>query len=68
MNEEQVWLEEARRGDKTAFGQLIEAYQGPVYNLAYRMLGEMSGAEDIVQDAWLRWQREDAGAIRDPRA
>ncbi len=28
----------------------------------------MAGAEDIVQEAWLRWRREDADAIRDPRA
>jgi RNA polymerase sigma-70 factor (ECF subfamily) len=36
--------------------------------IAYRMLGEMSGAEDVVQDAWLRWQRADTEEVRDPRA
>ena len=54
MNEEQVWLEDARRGDKTAFGHLIEAYQGPVYNLAYRMLGNSGEAEEAVQEAFIR--------------
>lgn len=54
MNEEQVWLEEARRGDKTAFGKLIEAYQGPVYNLAYRMLGNSGEAEEAAQEAFIR--------------
>lgn len=54
MNEEQVWLEEARRGDKYAFGQLIEAYQGPVYNLAYRMLGNSGEAEEAAQEAFVR--------------
>jgi RNA polymerase sigma-70 factor (ECF subfamily) len=54
LNEEQVWLENARRGDKTAFGQLIEAYQGPVYNLAYRMLGNSGEAEEAAQEAFIR--------------
>jgi RNA polymerase sigma-70 factor (ECF subfamily) len=36
--------------------------------LAYRMLGEMSGAEDIVQEAWLRWHRQDTHVVRDARA
>lgn len=54
MNEEQVWLERARRGDKSAFGQLIEAYQGPVYNLAYRMLGNSGEAEEAAQEAFIR--------------
>lgn len=54
MNEEQVWLEKARRGDKQAFGQLIEAYQGPVYNLAYRMLGNAGEAEEAAQEAFIR--------------
>ena len=37
-------------------------------NIAYRMLGEMASAEDVVQEAWLRWQRSDAAEIRNPRA
>jgi RNA polymerase sigma-70 factor (ECF subfamily) len=54
LNEEQVWLEQARRGDKTAFGLLIEAYQGPVYNLAYRMLANSGEAEEAAQEAFIR--------------
>jgi RNA polymerase sigma-70 factor (ECF subfamily) len=54
LNEEQVWLEQARRGDKNAFGRLIEAYQGPVYNLAYRMLGNSGEAEEAAQEAFIR--------------
>ena len=37
-------------------------------NIAYRMLGEMSAAEDVVQEAWLRWRRVAASEVRDPRA
>lgn len=54
MNEEQVWLERARQGDKAAFGKLIEAYQSPVYNLAYRMLNNSGEAEEAAQEAFIR--------------
>ena len=37
-------------------------------SLAYRMLGSYSDAEDVVQDAWLRWSATDAGTIRVPEA
>lgn len=53
-NEEQVWLEQARQGDKAAFGKLIDAYQGPVFNLAYRMLGNRGEAEEAAQEAFIR--------------
>jgi RNA polymerase sigma-70 factor, ECF subfamily len=54
LNEEQVWLEQARQGDKAAFGKLIEAYQSPVYNLAYRMLNNSGEAEEAAQEAFIR--------------
>lgn len=54
LNEEQVWLEQARKGDKIAFGKLVDAYQGPVYNLAYRMLGNSGEAEEAAQEAFIR--------------
>ena len=54
MNEEQVWLEQAMRGDQIAFGRLVEAYQTPVYNLAYRMLNNSGEAEEAAQEAFIR--------------
>lgn len=36
--------------------------------IAYGMLGELSEAEDIVQDAWLQWERADRDAVRDPES
>lgn len=45
----------------------FEAERGRLQRLAYRMLGSISEAEDVVQDAWLRWTR--AGAdVADPAA
>ncbi len=36
--------------------------------LAYRMLGSVADAEDIVQEAWLRWLATDRESIREPAA
>lgn len=36
--------------------------------LAYRMLGSVADAEDVVQDAWARWLATDRGAVREPAA
>ncbi|MDX1414832.1 MAG: sigma-70 family RNA polymerase sigma factor [Candidatus Promineifilaceae bacterium] len=54
FNDEQAWLEQARKGDKVAFGHLVEAYQTPVYNLAYRMLNNSGEAEEAAQEAFIR--------------
>ena len=51
---EQQWVEAARRGDKNAFSRLVQAYQRPVYNLTYRMLGSSEEAEDAAQETFLR--------------
>jgi len=37
----------------------FESQRGRLKRLAYRMLGSLSEAEDVVQDAWIRWARVD---------
>ena len=54
MSDENLWLARARAGDAQAFTRLVEAYQTPIYNLCYRMLGEAGEAEDAAQEAFLR--------------
>ncbi|WP_312238559.1 RNA polymerase sigma factor SigJ [Stenotrophomonas sp.] len=44
----------------------FQIHRPRLFALAYRLLGSRSDAEDIVQDAWLRWQGADTAAIRDP--
>jgi RNA polymerase sigma-70 factor (ECF subfamily) len=53
-DQELLWLEQARRGDQTAFSRLVEAYQRPVYNLCYRMLSNAPEAEDAAQETFMR--------------
>jgi RNA polymerase sigma-70 factor (TIGR02957 family) len=39
-----------------------------LFGIAYRMLGSVVEAEDVVQDVWLRWQGTDRGIVRDSAA
>lgn len=54
MDQEREWILHARAGDVEAFTRLVEAYQTPVYNLAYRMLGNSVEAEDAAQETFIR--------------
>lgn len=52
--EESLLIAHAQHGDQNAFAQLVETYQTPVYNLAYRMLNHANDAEDAAQETFLR--------------
>lgn len=39
-----------------------------LFTVAYEMLGSAADAEDVVQEAWLRWADVDHAAVREPRA
>ena len=38
------------------------------FGVAYRMLGSVAEAEDVVQDVWLRWQAYDRATVANPAA
>ncbi len=54
MTTERAWIEASLTGDHAAFARLVEQYQKPVFNLAYRMLGNKRDAEDAAQEAFLK--------------
>lgn len=41
-------------GDSRAFGELVEAYEKPVYNVALRMLRNVEDARDVAQTVFLK--------------
>ncbi len=52
------WVDAAQRGDQAAFGELVKAYHGRVYSLAYGMVSNTADAEDLAQQTWVRvWQK-----------
>lgn len=48
--------------------RVFEAHRPRLVRLAYRMLGSMAEAEDVVQNAWLRWQRTDHSKVLAPQS
>jgi RNA polymerase sigma-70 factor, ECF subfamily len=46
----------------------FEVYRPLLFSLAYRMLGTRADAEDIVQDAYLRWQSASQEEVRAPKS
>ena len=45
---------------------IFESRRGPMTGLAYRMLGSRADAEDVVQDAWIRWRGVDGDEVANP--
>jgi RNA polymerase sigma factor (sigma-70 family) len=52
-DEERRLVASAQRGDVENFNALVRLYEGRVYNLCYRMLGDPDSAADAAQDAFL---------------
>ena len=44
----------------------FEAERARLNGLAYRITGSLADAEDVVQEAWVRWAAEDAAAVGNP--
>jgi RNA polymerase sigma-70 factor (ECF subfamily) len=53
-------------GDLDAAVATFTAARPRLFGIAYRMLGSVAEAEDIVQEAWLRWQQTDRAEVRNP--
>src|SRR3982750_1320889 len=46
----------------------VLSHRPRLFGLAYRMLGDVDEAEDVVQEAYLRWYRADRQAVRSSEA
>ena len=53
MNEAEL-IRAVAEGDETAFKELINLYQGPIHNFAFRFLGDADEAKDVAQETFLR--------------
>ncbi|MFF9199429.1 RNA polymerase sigma factor SigJ [Streptomyces sp. NPDC014779] len=52
----------------TDLTDVFEEHRALLTGVAYRMLGRAADAEDVVQEAWLRWTADDRTGVREPRA
>ncbi|MFZ4268180.1 RNA polymerase sigma-70 factor [Streptomyces arboris] len=48
--------------------EVFEEHRPVLTGVAYRMLGRVADAEDVVQEAWLRWSSAAQEGVREPRA
>jgi RNA polymerase sigma-70 factor, ECF subfamily len=48
--------------------EIFAGHRDRLFGIAYRMLGSRADAEDVLQDAWLRWHEQDATALRSTEA
>ncbi|WP_443041670.1 RNA polymerase sigma-70 factor [Streptomyces sp. B21-083] len=48
--------------------KVFMAVRPQLFGIAYRVLGSAVEAEDILQEAWLRWQHTDRGVVLEPKA
>jgi RNA polymerase sigma-70 factor, ECF subfamily len=58
-------MSEARTPDDLI---VFEAHRPALTGLAYRMLGDVGRAQDVVQEAWLRWHGRPAEVVESPKA
>jgi RNA polymerase sigma-70 factor (ECF subfamily) len=54
VEQDRLDVQRSLAGDQAAFGALVQRYQSAVYNLAYRMLGDPTEAEDAAQEVFVR--------------
>lgn len=48
--------------------EIFDQYRKLLFSIAYRMLGSVADAEDMVQEAFVRWQQVSVTEVRSPKA
>ena len=57
-----------RAGELEQAASVFVGVRPRLFEIAYRILASVSEAEDVVQEAWLRWQRTDRSIVLNPTA
>ncbi|MDP8947175.1 MAG: sigma-70 family RNA polymerase sigma factor, partial [Actinomycetota bacterium] len=52
----------------TARTEDFERHRSLLFSIAYRMLGSVADAEDVVQEAYLRWRKAPEAEVRSPKS
>lgn len=60
--------DDRREGDLGDAVVIFAAQRRRLFGIAYRMLGTVADAEDIIQDTWIRWQNTNRTQIEEPAA
>jgi RNA polymerase sigma-70 factor, ECF subfamily len=63
-----IAMSESGMNGQMLSAEVFEAQRPRLVSVAYRMLGSVAEAEDVVQEAWLRWDRTERSEIVDVRA
>lgn len=56
-SQEDVWLDAARRFDKRALAAIYDAYNDELYRYAFRLVGDVARAEDLMSETFSRFLR-----------
>jgi RNA polymerase sigma-70 factor (ECF subfamily) len=59
---------EVMRDDESARLTTFNQYRGLLFSIAYRMVGSVTDAEDLLQESFIRWQQAADSEIRSPKA
>ena|SRR5690348_13076167 len=65
QNLSDIQTRDLRSSDRLA---TFDQYRGLLFSVAYRMLGIVADAEDLLQETFIRWQQASDEEIRSPRA
>ena len=59
-------VDDASVRDLDSAADFFDRFRDRLFGIAYRLLGSVAEAEDVVQEAWLRWQQTDRSVVRNP--
>jgi RNA polymerase sigma-70 factor (ECF subfamily) len=59
--QEAAFVSRLQANEDAAYDELVRSYSGPIYHVAYRMLGDSAEASDVVQEIFLKVFRHISG-------